>query len=207
MMYIASTKSWMRLQNLLLKRQSHASICVGEVLCVLGGGLGPNPSKPSASVHLMVKDGVWKDGPDIPLAVQFPKVSNISRSVYLLDEKSNQLLCLDIDKFVWKQLASLSTEENYCGAVSMTSAQGHLFVAGGVNMICAWFNPRTNTWCTGQQPLHRHKYGALAYHNEKFLLLGGSVKGGTDAVEEYDIETRQGPLYVETLLVQPGTHK
>ena len=70
----------------------------------------------------------------------------------------------------------------------MTSAQGRLFVAGGESMICAWFDPKTNAWCTGQQPLHQHKHGALAYHNEKLLLLGGNLNGGTDAVEECDIE-------------------
>ena len=188
MMFIASTNSWVRLQDMLGQRDSHGFICVRDVLYVFGGYVrgGTNPSD---SVHLMImKDGKWTHGPNMSLAVKFPKVSNLGNNVYLLDEASNQLLCLDIDKHVWKQLASLPTEKKYCVGASMTSAQGRLFVAGGHLMICAWYNPNTNTWCTGQQPLHKHKYGALAYHNDKLLLLGGSFEGGTDAVEEYDIE-------------------
>ena len=70
----------------------------------------------------------------------------------------------------------------------MTSAQGRLFVAGGPNMICTWYQPDKDTWCTGQQPLREHRYGALTYHNNKLLLLGGYFKGGTGEVEEYNID-------------------
>ena len=192
MMFIASTKSWVRLGDLLVQRQCHGFICVKDILYVLGGYLGKykqDISNPSDSVHLMVmEDGNWISGPPMPLAVTFTKVSNLDNKIYLLDENSTQLLCLDTDKSVWKRLASLSTEEEYCVGASMTSAQGRLFVAGGESMICAWFEPKINTWCTGQQPIHQHKHGALAHHSEKLLLLGGNLNGGTDAVEEYDIE-------------------
>ena len=115
-------------------------------------------------------------------------LSNFGNSVYLLDEITNQLLHLDIDKQVWSQLASLPEQEKYCAGVSMTSARGQLFVVGGLNRICAWYQPETNTWCTGQQPLQKHRYGSLAYRNNTLLLLGGSFSDGTDEVEEYDID-------------------
>ena len=70
----------------------------------------------------------------------------------------------------------------------MTSARGRLFVAGGDDMICAWYSPETNTWCTGQQPLRMHVHGALAFHDDKLLFLGGSFDDGTDEVETYDID-------------------
>ena len=188
MMFIASTNSWVRLQDMLEQRDSHGFICVKDVLCVFGGYVRDG-TEPSDSVHLMImKDGNWTREPNMPLAVKFPKVSNLGNNIYLLDETSNHLLCLDIDKRVWQKLASLSAVEGYCGGVSMTSAQGRLFVAGGLLKVCAWYSPNTNTWCTSQEPLHQHHYGALAYHNEKLLLLGGSFDGGTDTVEEYGIE-------------------
>ena len=180
-MFTTATK-WVRLQNLMQSRDCHGSICVKGVLYVLGGYIQRYKSD---SVDLMtVKDGVWKKGPNIPLAVSFPKVSNIGDSVYLLDEDSKQLWHLDVDNKVWKQLASIPAEGG-CIGVSMTSARGLLFVAG---KICAWYSPDSDTWCTGQQTLCKHRYGALAYHNDKLLLLGGSEYGGTDEVEEYDID-------------------
>ena len=191
MLFITSTKSWIRLQNLLEERRLHGSAFVKEVLYVLGGYLGKytNDSKPSDSVQLMVmKDGEWKNGPNMPVGIQCPRVSNLDDDVYLLDEVTNQLLHLDVHEQVWSHLASLSEENEYCAGVSMTSAQGRLFVAGGENMICAWYHPKTNTWCTGQQPLAKHIYGALAYHDDTLLLLGGNFSGGTDDIEKYNIE-------------------
>ena len=175
---------------MLKERQCHGSNCVKGVLYVLGGYVKDydDEYKPSDSVDLiMVECGSWQNGPNIPLAIKYPKVSNLGDSLYLLDEITNQLLHFDINKQVWRQLASLPEKENYCAGVSMTSARGQLFVSGGGNRICAWYQPETNTWCTAQQPLQKHRYGALAYHNSKFLLLGGSFNAGTDEVEEYDI--------------------
>ena len=193
LMFIASTKLWVRLQDLLDNRHGHGSICVKEVLYVFGGFVGkPRKSmEESDSVHSMIiKDGECKNEPSMPLAVAFPKVTNICDSVYLLDETTNQLFHLDTTENIWKQLASLSGEEECCVGVSMTSAQGKLLVAGGSNRICAWYQPETNTWCTGQGPRYQHTYGALvlAHHNNKLLLLGGNYEGRTDAVEEYNIE-------------------
>ena len=71
----------------------------------------------------------------------------------------------------------------------MISARGRLLVAGGENRFCAWYQPDMDTWYTGQQPLQQHKYGALTYHNNKLLLVGGYFNGGgTDEVEEYNID-------------------
>ena len=190
MMFIASTQLWVKLSNLIEERYAHGSICLKEVLYVLGGGVWDSQGSTSTSdsVQMMpMKKGEWNNGPKMPLPVQHPKVTNIGDSAYILDEITNQLLHLDIEKQVWSQLAALSEDEKCCVGVSMTSARGQLFVAGGGNRICAWYQPETNTWCTGQQPLQKHRYGALAYHNNNFLLLGGNFKGGTDEVEEYNI--------------------
>ena len=61
-------------------------------------------------------------------------------------------------------------------------------------MFCSWYRPETDTWCTGQQPLREHKFGTLAYHHDKLVLLGGSFNGGTDEVEEYNIEDNKWSL-------------
>ena len=61
-------------------------------------------------------------------------------------------------------------------------------MAGSESKICASYNPDSNSWCTGQQTLREHRYGALAYHNDKLFSLGGNEAYGTDEVEEYDID-------------------
>ena len=190
-MFIASTKSWVRLQDILEKRQCHGSVCVNEVLYILGGYLGDYKEghQYTNTVDSMVmKDGNWESGPNLPRNVKFPKVSNCDESVYLLDaEDSKKLFCLDVTTDAWHELAPLPADKR-CHGVSMTSANRLLLVAGGQHMICAWFNIDTNTWSTGKQPLQEHRYGSLTYHNGKFLLLGGHFKQGTDEVEMYDIE-------------------
>ena len=190
-MFTASTKSWVRLQDMLDKRQCHGLVCVKEVLYVLGGYLGDyiESSKHTDSVDSMImKNGNWKSGPNLPLVTKFPKVSNCNESVYLLDaEDTKKLFCLDVNIDVWSELAPLSVDEQ-CHGISMTSANRQLLVAGGHNMICAWFNIDTNSWSTGHPPLRKHQYGSLAHYNGKFLPLGGSFAGGTDEVEMYDIE-------------------
>ena len=191
MMFTVSTKLWVKLQDLLDERRCHGSIFVKKILYVLGGYLGEyteGQTSLSRSVHLMLmKKGEWTNGPNISLAVAFPTVANIDSMVFVLDrDDSKRLWCMDVDENVWNELAPLPTEKRCCGA-SMTSAQGRLFVAGGYENICAWYQPETNTWCTGQQPLQSHNYGALTFHNDKLLLLGGIFNAGTDEVEEYDI--------------------
>ena len=188
--FMASTRSWIRLPDMLTTRRCHGTICIHQVLYVLGGcvGIGSDDSEPSTSVDsLAMERGVWVNGPGLPQSVKFPKVSNLGDRVYLLDQTSSQLVCLDIDKKAWRSLSPLPVKGD-CRGVSMASAREWLFVAGGLCKICSWYKPETNTWCMGQQPLKQHKYGALAYNNDKILLLGGSYMGGTDEVEEYDID-------------------
>ena len=187
-MFIASTKSWVRLQDILEERQCHGSVYVNEVLYVLGGYVGEDDQDSNSVDSMVMKNGNWESGPNLPLGMIFPQVSNCDDRVYLLDaEESKKLFHLDVTIDVWHELAPLPVEHE-CYGVSMTSANRRLLVAGGDNMICAWFNVDTNTWSTGKQPLRKHQYGSLTYYNGKFLLLGGSFEGGTDEVEMYDTE-------------------
>ena len=195
-MYITLTRSWFRLQDMLMMRQSHGTICVKQVLYVFGGFVGNyhEDSKPSNSVDsIAMESGNWEEGPGLPMDVALPNVSNLDDRVYLLDQESSQLLCLDINKELWHALAPLPGEGSSNG-VTMASARGQLFVAGGKSMFCSWYRPETDTWCTGQCPKRYHSYGALVHHNNKLLLLGGYYKEGTDEVEEYNIENDEWSL-------------
>ena len=182
-MYTAATKSWVRLQDLMEPRGYHGTICVKNVLYVLGG-----TDENSHTVHSMeMQLGIWQHEPDMPLGIMFPKVSEIDDIIYVLDsERSKGLFQLNADN-EWNDCEPLPIEDE-SSTVSMTAAHGKLFVAGGENFVCAWYQPDTDTWCTGQRPLLQHEHGALVLYSNKLLLLGGSHEHGTDEVEEYDIE-------------------
>ena len=189
--FISAKRSWFRLQDMKEARHSHGTTYMNGLLLVIGGCLGQKSSikQRCTSVHSMVLEGGdWRNEPDLPLAVECPKVSDIVDDVYLLDAlNTNQLYKREKGEHVWNKKASLPVDApSYCAG--MTSAQGKLFVAGGRLQICAWYNPEIDTWCLGEKPLGVHMHGALAYHNERLLLLGGGWKEGTDDVEEYDIE-------------------
>ena len=180
MMFIASSKFWVRLQNMIRKRYSHGSICVRDVLYVIAGWESNNKAK---SVHyLEIKRGSWQHGPDLPCVMVWPNVASVNDRIYVLNPETRQFWGLDFDRNMWVEKASFPTQ---CIGTRMASVNGQLLVAGGLERLCAWYTPGTNTWCQGQQPNVPHSYGSLAHCNDKILLLGGIDR---DEVEELIIE-------------------
>ena len=47
------------------------------------------------------------------------------------------------------------------------------------------YNPSTDTWTTGNNPVLVHFFGALVHNNGRAYLIGG---GGTDTIEEYNMD-------------------
>ena len=54
MMFITSTSQWVRLQDLLEQRYGHGSICIKNVLYILGGYVGEEDMEYCDSVYSMV---------------------------------------------------------------------------------------------------------------------------------------------------------
>ena len=184
-MYIAATKSWTKLKKLLRKREHHGSICVNGVLYVLGGCISGDLFNKSDSVDCL-DNGTWQSGPNVPMSVKDPKVADINGKVFLLDGLTKQLLQLCTNMNAWNRCASWPGSD--VSDATMISMQDNLLLAGGFTSVCGWYIPSTNTWCMSQAPkVHGHCHGALVYHNNTILLLGGNrwTSGSTDAVEEY----------------------
>ena len=180
--YNAVAKSWIRLQNLRAKRHSHASICISGVQFVFGGKIYGQDSKSVDCLNL--KDGQWQNGPELPEALCRPIAAQIKGIIYLLDCWSPiQLLKLDPESKTWVRLA-LPPDDDYSVA-AVTSTNNQLCVAGGTPRHCVWYNPATNSWCKGQQPLKVHWWGSLVHHDNKIIHLGGQI----DDIEELSIET------------------
>ena len=147
----------------------------------------------SKSVDLLpISDGNWQEGPNLPWNTMFPKVAELNSDIYLLNDDCGQLVHLDVDSSIWRERAPLPlyhANGPHCVGVSMASARGRLYVAEGYANICAWYSPATDAWCRAQPTLRKHLHGALAYHDNKLLLLGGSFYDGTDEIEEYCFKT------------------
>ena len=184
LMFMIVTRSWIRMQNMRKARRIHGSICVKSILFVMGGY---QDGKKTNSVEMMpLEGGCWQDGPNMPIAVDYPKVANTNESVYVLDEDTGKLLHLDVNRKIWSTRAPFPWGR--CPGVSMVSAQDKFFLAGGSDRVCASYNTASNTWFMLQQPLQKHKYGTLVHYDNALILLGGSLFDGTEEVEEYYIE-------------------
>ena len=85
----------------------------------------------------------------MPVESERPNVASIDDgSIYVLDEKKC-LYALDVTKQPqqesWESRAPLPVDDSYPW-ISMTAAQGKLFVAGGrETSILAWYIPKTGT--------------------------------------------------------------
>ena len=109
-MFVASSKQWIRLQNMLTKRECHGSVCMKNVIYALGGGVGDNTQLSSSVHYINIANGDWQEGPALLVAVKFPKVSDIDDDLYLFDaEDSKQLLRMNINEKTWKKLSSPPT--------------------------------------------------------------------------------------------------
>ena len=186
MIFNASTKSWSTLQRMLTKRYRHGSLCLKNVLYVIGGH--PEGTHSTSVDYLMLNNGNWQRGVDLPIAVTWPKVAGINNNAILLDTDSKQLLKLDLEQKMWHRLASLPVDDP-CGSVSMTVVNDDkLCVAGGLRQICALYSTATNTWTIGQKPSKEHHYGPLLAHDNTLLILGGRDRLlGTDEIEELNL--------------------
>ena len=189
--YNTWTKSWRRMSDMLSERDCHASISVKGTLLVIGGCI-PHPDTKiplsSHSVHVLsLGKGAWEQGPRLPFPMKLSKVTELGGNVYLMDQKSHSLLHLDMESQLWRSKTSFPLNE-YIAGVSMTSAYGRLYVAGGFTNVCAFYRPATDTWCFAQPPLYKHHYGTLVHFNNKLVLLGGEFGYGSDTVEEYNFE-------------------
>ena len=199
MMYISVKQLWKRMPDLPKNLNGHGSICVKQTIYVLGGTTqretGGAFFQNLDTYMISPCNSKWQSGLKLPFYAMTPKVAEIDNSVYLLDEESTRLVQLDVDSRRWIKRASLPwggtwNEDQFYRypGVSMTSAKGQLYVAGGRRKVFAYYRPCIDTWCFATPPLRKHIYGSLVCHEDKLILLGGKYCNGSDDVEEYSFE-------------------
>ena len=125
---------------------------------------------------------MWQSAPPMPSALDDPKITNIDTNVYLMGHRNQVLYLFDVIKKAWRQKAEIP--QNPGRGFNIASGNGKLF-ATGVEMDSCWqYNISTDTWAKLASPALRHYCGALIYHNNSLLLLGGH----TEKVEGYAAE-------------------
>ena len=180
------------LPRMLRTRYHHASVCIQNVLYVIGG----NPRRPQAVESLKLDGGVaWEREPDVPTKAGLLKAVEVNDTLYTFDGcKDKQLWKLDIGEKVWIKLAALhlpdqDPKSDCCFDVGMVAVGDKICVAGGENKICAWYDTTTDSWSIGPSLNEFHHFGALVYFQDELLMLGGcNPFMGSSVIEQWNPE-------------------
>ena len=171
-----------------LKRQSdgHASVCIRQQLFVFGGNTSMRgPLEWSTSVEYLnieQEHGVWQSAPPMPSPLVCPKITKFDTNVYLMGDNNPVLYLFDVMKKVWSEKTAMP--QNPGGGFSIAAGNTNLYAAGGHIMACWQYNFSTDSWVQLSSPALTHAGGALLFHQNSLLLLGGC----TEYIEGYSTE-------------------
>ena len=182
-----STKKFTKITNLKRLRVSHASVCIMQQLFIFGGVMPTGgPVEWSTSVeylHMELEHGEWQSAQPMPSALVFPRITKPETNVYLMGSNNPVLYLFDVIKMVWSQKAEMPQNPGEC--FSTAASNVHLYVAGGETLTASWqYNISTDSWLKLSSPAMKHYRGALIFHQNSLLLLGGQG----DHVEGYSTQ-------------------
>ena len=183
-MFETLIKKWKKMKNLKNCVNRHASVCICQEVTDFGGdsSCGDDPvwSKSVDFLNIEQDHGEWQSAPPMPLALKYPRVTNIGTSVYLMGEtlrRPGVLYLFDATRKVWSQKTAMPVSPGRC--FSIASGSGSLYVAGGHECNLAVYNFSTDSWTLLSSTKLNHYGGALLSHQNSLLLLGG----GTENIE------------------------
>ena len=181
-----STKIWTKRRNLKVPTCRHASVCILQQLFIFGGDtLMRSPGKWSTNVEFLnieQQHGEWHAAPPIPSALEYPKITNCDTNVYLMGDNNPVLYLFDVMKKVWSQKSEMP--RNPQRGFSIAAGNGNLYAAGGEMKACWKYILSTDSWAKLSSPALAHGRGALIFHQNSLLLLGGQ----RDHIEGYATE-------------------
>ena len=205
-MFDMSIKKWKEMMILKRLRLRHASVCIMQQLFIFGGDYDMftgGPAEWSTSVEYLnieLKHGVWQSAPPMPSALEYPQITSIDTNVYLMGNKTPVLYVFDVLKMVWSQKAEMP--QNPGRFFSIAASNVNLYAAGGGMGICWQYNVSTDSWAKLSSPALRHGHGALIFHQNSLLLLGGK----SENVEGYSVEADIWAVAPYKLPKKPSGH-
>ena len=188
-MFDMSTKKWKQMKNLKRQSRCHASVCILQQLFIFGGDMSMKASMEWLTsvdfLNLEQEHGVWHPAPPMPSGLEFPLITNLDTSVYLMGENNPALYFFDVMKKVWSQKAALPQNPGY--SFSIAAGNANLYAAGGGMRACWQYHISTDSWLKLSSPAMKHSRGALIFHQNSLLLLGGLTENTEGYATEADI--------------------
>ena len=92
-------------------------------------------------------------------------------TVFLMGEKKPVLYLFDVVRKMWSQKASMP--QNPKKAFSIAAGNDSFYATGGDKNICWRYVISTDAWTKLSSPALRQGYGALIFHQDLLLFLGG----------------------------------
>ena len=177
-MFDMSIKKWKKMKKLKRLRLRHASVCIMQQLFIFGGDMSTRASVEWSTgveyLNIEQEHGVWQPAPPMPSALAFPKITNLDTNVYLMGDNNPVLYLFDVIKKVWSQKTEMP--QNPERGFSIAAGNGSLFAAGGTMKACWKYIISTDSWAKLSSPALKHGYGALIFHQNSLLLLGGGTE-------------------------------
>ncbi len=172
--------------DLNVARRSHASVCVGGQVYVLGG-LGDAAILQSVE-YLRERTGSWCVTTDMPVALYDHTAVSFKQYIYVFGGPdhtdkvpgSRNSFIFDTVSNTWKMKADMP---QHCVQGSSVLYKDIIYVLGGREKCCMSYNPDQDQWQTHCRPREDHRGGSAVVWRDRILLCGGSR---TPVIEEYN---------------------
>ncbi len=179
------TLDYATVSDLNVGRRSHASVCVGGDVYVLGGYT--DSGELQSVEYLDGKSGFWCLTTDMPVALYYHTAVNYKHYIYVfggMNESYNDSCAsfvLDTISKTWSKKADMP---QYCTCGSSVVYRDTIYVLG--DNCCMSYNPAQNRWQTHSAPVANHDGGSCVVWGDRIFLCGGY---STTLIEEYNPTT------------------
>lgn len=181
-------QQWTPLPPMNEARNSHASVCYGNAVYVMGGwnrGCIVSVEKFDLQTH------VWQKVAPMEKAVQKHMATECRQRMFAFggtDDGRNWFCCtqeylVQQDKWIFRAEMPVA-----CEGGGVASINGQIFVVGGQNKCCMHYDTSTDAWTLLKRPLENHKYAPALAWRGKIFVLGGL---NTSTVEQYDPDSNE----------------
>ncbi len=182
------TLAYTVVSDLNVPRGTHASVCVGGQVYVMGGVVNSGDVIQSVE-YLNEKTGSWCVITDMPVGLYEHTAVDYKHYIYVVGgiaesyESSGQSFVYDTVSKTWSRKADMPQDCTWgCSVVY----RDIIYVLGGGEKCCMSYNPDQDQWQPLSRPREDHRGGSAVVWRDRILLCGGRF---TTVIEEYNPHT------------------
>ena len=195
-----STLRWIRYPDTLSNVFGAGSVCIQEVVYLLGGYRGREKTLESFTLQRQPWTTLkqWKRLPNMLHGMRLPIVASIGHYILVLcnTHPHNKLFsyritlqCYNTISNHWGLKSSPPSIIRSTDGAQAVGANKTMFVVGGEGKLCCQYDLQSDNWSTLSRPLEQHCYGSVVNLEGKIVVLGGEHNCmSSNTVEEYDPE-------------------